>query len=201
MTAFLNSLLGLIDSFGYGGIIALMAIESSFIPFPSEIVIPPAAFLASQGEMNIYLVVLSGVFGSLIGASINYFLAMLLGRPIVYALTEKKYAKFFLISSKKVEKAEHYFLNYGEVSTFVGRLIPAVRQLISLPAGFTRMHFGKFLLWTALGSTFWVTILAILGFYFGENEALIKQYSLEFSLGFAAIVLLIGLLYFWRRKR
>ncbi len=130
--------LNLILEIGYLGITLLITIESSFIPFPSEIVIPPAAYLAQQGEMNIFLVILAGIIGSLLGALINYFLAYTLGRKVVYSLVNLKIFRFLLINKEKVVKAEEYFLKYGNFSTFMGRFIPAVRQLISIPAGFLR---------------------------------------------------------------
>lgn len=178
-----------------------MVVESSFVPFPSELVIPPAAYLAYQGEMNVFLVVFFGILGSLVGAVINYFLAMWLGRPIIYALTEKKWARVFLINSKKVEKAEGYFTQYGGVSTFLGRLLPAVRQLISLPAGFARYHFGKFMFFTTLGAGFWVIVLAVLGYYFGANQDLILEYSSEIGLYLVGFVVLIVILFYFRQRR
>ena len=164
LETFFQILLDFSADLGYLGILFLMTVESSFIPFPSELVIPPAAYLAYQGEMNIYLVVLFGILGSLIGALINYYLALCLGRPIIYSLTEKKWAKVFLISSKKIEKAERYFLKHGEASTFIGRLIPVIRQLISLPAGFTKMKLRPFIIYTTLGAGIWVIVLAVIGY-------------------------------------
>ncbi len=164
LETFFQILLDFSADLGYLGILFLMTVESSFIPFPSELAIPPAAYLAYQGEMNIYLVVLFGILGSLIGALINYYLAFFLGRPIIYSLTEKKWAKVFLISSKKIEKAERYFLKYGEASTFIGRLIPVIRQLISLPAGFTKMKLRPFIIYTTLGAGIWVIVLAVIGY-------------------------------------
>jgi len=178
---------------GYWGIVLLMAIESSFIPFPSEVVIPPAAYLASMGKMNIYLVILSGVAGSLIGAFFNYYLAMTLGRKLVFALADHRLAKYFLIDQVKIEKAEKYFVDHGSVSTFVGRLVPAIRQLISIPAGFVKMDLKKFFLFTTLGSGSWTIILAILGYQFGANQAMLSQYYKEISWFFVVVfVLLIG---------
>lgn len=178
---------------GYWGIILLMAIESSFIPFPSEVVIPPAAYLASRGEMNVYLVIMSGVAGSLIGAFFNYYLAMTLGRKLVFALAGHRFAKYFLVDQAKIEKAEKYFVDHGSVSTFVGRLVPAIRQLISIPAGFAKMDLKKFFLFTTLGSGAWTIILAILGYQFGANQDLLSQYYKEISWFFVAVfVLLIG---------
>ncbi|MBD3361051.1 DedA family protein, partial [Candidatus Peregrinibacteria bacterium] len=175
-------LLDLNHSFGYFGVFFLMTIESSFVPFPSELVVPPAAYLASKGEMNVILVILFGILGSLVGASINYFLARLLGRPIIYSLAERKWAKFLLINKRKIEKSENYFLRYGGLSTFLGRLVPAVRQLISLPAGFVKMNYWRFLFYTFLGAGFWVIVLALLGYYFGENEKILRDYALEISI-------------------
>lgn len=183
--------LQIFSDMGYGGILFLMTIESSFIPFPSEIVIPPAAYLASQGEMNLFLVIFFGILGSLIGATINYLLAMWLGRTVIYSLTEKKIAKLILIDSKKVKKAEEYFLKYGSLSTFFGRLITVIRQLISIPAGFSKMHFGKFIFYTTLGSGIWVTILALLGYYFGENKDVLSGYYHEMSYGAVILIVLI----------
>jgi len=151
----------IISKIGYYGIFILITIESSFIPFPSEIVIPPAAYLAQQGEMNIFLVILAGIIGSLLGALINYFLAYTLGRKVVYSLVNLKIFRFLLINKNKVIKAEKYFIKYGNFSTFMGRFIPAVRQLISIPAGFSKMNLKNFILYTSLGSGIWVIVLAI----------------------------------------
>ena len=131
------------NNMNYGSITALMTIESSFIPFPSEVVIPPAAYIASKPDshLNIFLVVLFGTIGALIGAYINYFLALWLGRPVMYKLADSKLGKLLLLSSEKIKKSEQYFNDHGKVSTFVGRLVPGIRQLISLPAGLARMNF------------------------------------------------------------
>ncbi|MFH1388292.1 MAG: DedA family protein [Patescibacteria group bacterium] len=188
--------LDLISEIGYLGITLLMTIESSFIPFPSEIVIPPAAYLAQQGEMNIFLVILSGIIGSLLGALINYFLAYTLGRKIIYSLADSKILKFLLINKEKVVKAEKYFLKYGNFSTFIGRFIPAVRQLISIPAGFSKMNLKNFTLYTFLGSSIWVIVLAILGYAFGSNKELIAEYYEYISISFVvlSVILIIGLI-------
>ncbi|MDA1060620.1 MAG: DedA family protein [bacterium] len=181
-----------------------MTIESSFVPFPSELIIPPAAYLASQGKMDVYLVILFGTLGSLLGALINYYLAMSLGRPVVYSLVKRKWAKYLLLNEKKVEKSEKYFLKYGGLSTFLGRLIPAVRQVISLPAGFTRMKLKPFLFYTTLGAGIWVCVLAALGYFFGANEELIRQYShqIGFYVLFAILLSLVIVFLFrkWRRS-
>jgi len=196
----IETILQLFCDMGYGGILFLMTIESSFIPFPSEIVIPPAAYLASQGQMNIYLIILSGTLGSIIGASINYFLALWLGRAVIYSLAEKKIAKFLLIDVKKIEKAEQYFLKYGNASTFFGRLITVIRQLISIPAGLSRMNFGSFIFYTTLGSGIWVTILSLLGYYFGENKELFMENYHLISYGLVVFACMIILLIFLKKR-
>ncbi len=181
----------IISDAGYLGISLLMTIESSFIPFPSEIVILPAAYLAQQGEMNIFLVIFFGIIGSLLGASINYFLAYTLGRKVIYSLANRNFFKFLFINKEKVVKAENYFLKYGNISTFIGRFVPAVRQLISIPAGFSKMNFKSFILYTFLGSGIWVTILAILGYSFGSNQDIISKYSNQISLFFVVFALIL----------
>jgi len=192
-----NLILQIASDWGYWGIFALMAVESSFVPFPSEIVIPPAAYLAFQGEFNIFLVIIAGIIGSLVGASINYWLARSLGRVIIYPLIDKKWAKIFLLSREKMEKAEQYFLNYGNSSTFIGRLVPAIRQLISLPAGFTRMDYKKFIWYTFLGSGLWVSVLAVLGYWVGANQELLKEYYhlVSFAGILLAVVFVLSIVY------
>lgn len=150
----------------YWTIILFMAVESSFIPFPSEVVVPPAAWLAANGEngLNIAGVVIAATIGADIGAAINYLLAMLLGRPIVYAFARSRIGHICLINEEKVKHAEKFFENHGVASTFFGRLVPAVRQLISIPAGLAKMHFGKFILFTTLGAGAWNIVLATIGF-------------------------------------
>lgn len=180
----------LLDRFmkmGYTGIIVLMGVQSSFIPFPSEVVIPPAAYLASQGQMNVYLVILCGIIGSILGSLTNYFLAKYLGRSVVYRLADTKLLRLMMINSSKIEKSEAYFNKYGNISIFICTLIPGVRQLISIPAGIAKMNLGNFIFFTALGAGIWTSILAVLGFYFGENQELILAYSKEISI----IILLI----------
>jgi len=176
---FFNFLLSLTQGMGYFGVTFLMAIESSFIPMPSEIIVPPAAYLASQGTMDIYLVVLAGVIGSLLGAIFNYFLAYYLGRPLIYKLSAHRLAKFLLITPDKVSRAEKYFLENSTSATFIGRLIPVIRQLISLPAGFSKMPFGRFIFYTGLGSFIWVAVLAALGYFIGANQELLHLYYQE----------------------
>lgn len=201
MENIVNTLLAVIGGFGYLGVFVLMTIESSFIPLPSEIIVPPAAYLAATGQMNIFLVILFGVLGSMAGATVNYWLARYLGRLLVYELVEKKWARFFLLTKKNVEHAEKYFLNYGEVSTFLGRLVPGIRHLISLPAGFVKMNYWSFLFYTFLGSTIWVSILAVLGYYFGANQNVLKQYYGEITLAVILFVLIALLIIYILKKK
>lgn len=201
MLEFINIFLSFSQSIGYAGIVALMAIESSFIPFPSEIIIPPAAYLASQGEMNIFLVILFGIVGSLIGAIINYWLALSLGRIIIYKIADHKICRLLLLSSKKIEKSEKFFLRYGNISTLIGRLIPVIRQLISLPAGFAKMNFKSFCFYTGLGSGIWVIILAILGYTFGSNQEFLVKYYREITWFFIALVLVIAVIVVIKKRR
>lgn len=186
-----------LDHLNYWTITLLMAIESSFIPFPSEVVVPPAAYKAAVGdELNVYLVVLFATIGANIGALINYFLAYWLGRPIVYKFANSRFGHMCLIDEAKVQHAEMYFDKYGALSTFIGRLIPAVRQLISIPAGLARMKLSTFLLYTTLGAGIWNAILATIGYYLStvpgietEEQLLAKvtEYSHELGYVFIAV--------------
>lgn len=188
------------ENINYATITALMAVESSFIPFPSEIVIPPAAYVSEDPNsslhitdsypLNVLLIVLFGTLGAMIGAVINYLLAMWLGRPIVYAFADSKLGHLCLLSADKVKKAEDYFNEHGKVSTFVGRLIPGIRQLISIPAGLCKMNFWWFLLYTFLGAGIWNIVLALLGFLTRGQKELIDAYSHELSM---AIMGLLGI--------
>ena len=189
------------DNMNYTTITALMAIESSFIPFPSEVVVPPAAYVAGiEGSslhttdsypLNVLLVVLFGTLGAIIGAIINYVLAMWLGRPIIYAFADSKLGHLCLLSAEKVKKAEDYFNEHGKVSTFVGRLIPGIRQLISIPAGLCKMHFGWFLFYTFLGASVWNAVLALLGYVAHGQMDLIHTYSHELSIAIMALLALV----------
>lgn len=169
------------DNLSYGLIILLMAIESSFIPFPSEIVVPPAAYFAcavtGHSDLNVVMIVLAATFGAFVGAVVNYMLALLIGRPVVYSFANSRLGHMCLIDAGKVEKAEKYFDDHGAVSTFLGRLIPAVRQLISVPAGLARMHFGKFSLFTVLGAGIWNCVLAGLGWWLSTFVAEADLYT------------------------
>ena len=156
-----------LSNLNYWWVFVFMAVESSFIPFPSEVVVPPAAFLAMTPDstLNILLVVLVATAGADLGALINYWLARWLGRPLVYRFADSRFGHICLIDRAKVEHAEAYFRDHGAASTFFGRLIPAVRQLISIPAGLSRMPMGKFLLYTTLGAGIWNSVLALLGWF------------------------------------
>ncbi|MBP1614236.1 MAG: rane protein [Bacteroidetes bacterium] len=190
-----------LDHLNYWTITLLMAIESSFIPFPSEVVVPPAAYKAAIGkELNIYLVILFATIGANIGAIINYYLARWLGRPIIYKFANSRFGHMCLIDQTKIEHAEIYFDKHGALSTFIGRLIPAVRQLISIPAGLARMKLSTFLIYTTLGAAIWNSILGAIGYYLAsvpgiktEQELLEKvtEYSHELGYIFIGIGLFI----------
>lgn len=171
------------DNMNYGTVTLLMAVESSFIPFPSEVVVPPAAYKATKPDsgMNVVLVVVFATLGALIGALVNYYLALWLGRPIVYKFAESKLGRLCLLDASKIETAEKYFDKHGKSSTLIGRLVPAVRQLISIPAGLAKMNIVTFLTFTALGAGIWNTILAILGYIAAGQSDLIDKYSHELS--------------------
>lgn len=159
-----------VDNANYLFVFLFMVIESSFIPFPSEVVVPPAAYLActntgAGSDMNIFMVVVFATLGALVGAFINYYLALWIGRPVVYAFADSRFGHMLMINRQKVEKAEAYFDKHGAISTFIGRLIPAIRQLISIPAGISKMNLGQFALFTSLGALVWNSILAALGYW------------------------------------
>ncbi len=165
----------------YGTIALLMAIESSFVPLPSELVLPPAAFAASKGNLHLGLIILFSTLGCVIGALFNYLISYYLGRKIIYALADSKWAKLFFINREKIEHAEHYFLNNGNTSTFIGRLIPGIRHLISIPAGLSKMNLRKFIIYTALGSALWNTLLVTISYFLVNNW---EKYFHEIKWGF-----------------
>ena len=193
-----------LEHLNYWVITLLMAIESSFIPFPSEVVVPPAAYLAAQenSELNVFFVVLFATLGAIIGALFNYGLAYYLGRPIVYSFANSRFGHMCLIDQQKVEVAEQYFDRHGAMGTFIGRLVPAVRQLISIPAGLSKMNLGKFILFTSLGAGLWNVILAAIGYYlasvvpYEQLNATVEEYSSHLKVvmlfvGVAAVAYLI----------
>lgn len=196
MMTFVNFLLDISATLGHWGVFLLMTLESSFIPFSSELVVPPAAYLAREGELNIYLVVIAGVLGSLFGALINYYLAYYLGRPIVYKLVNGKFGKVFLLSEAKLKRAEEFFAKNAATSTFIGRLIPGVRQLISIPAGFVGMNIWSFIFYTLLGATPWIIFLAYQGYLVSMYKEFFVQYVYEISIG---AVLFFGSIYLFIR--
>lgn len=186
------------DHLNYGTITLLMTIESSFIPFPSEVIVPPAAYQACNSDnealyvtsskfVNVLLVILFATLGALIGALINYVLALWLGRPIIYWFADSKVGHLLLLDKEKVIKAEDYFREHGNISTLVGRFIPAIRQLISIPAGLARMHIGMFILFTSLGAAVWNTVLAILGYVAHGQKDLIDKYNHELTIALLAV--------------
>ena len=182
-----------IANLNYFTVAFLMIIESSFIPFPSEVVIPFAAYKAAQGNLNIFGVVLAGTVGALIGALVNYYLAKYLGRPLVYKFADSKLGRILLLSQEKVEHSENYFIRYGKSSTFIGRLVPAVRQLISIPAGLAKMNMKDFIIYTVAGAGIWNIILAVIGFYLYEIKDKIFPYVDEilYALGAGFVIYLI----------
>ncbi len=191
----------------YFWVTVLMAIESSFIPFPSEVVVPPAAYKAATGEMDLFLVILFATIGSDIGALVNYYLAKYLGRPIVYKFAASRLGRLCLLSPEKVEKAEGYFVKNGVTSTLVGRLVPGIRQLISIPAGLSGMPVGRFLLYTTIGAGAWNVVLALLGWFIGKTvppelfAETIKSYSSAIGLGIVAVLVVGGLAYYLLHRR
>ena len=161
----MNFLSTLLDNLNYGTILFLMLLESTVIPVPSEFVVAPAAYHAAAGNLDVFLVVLFATIGADLGASINYFVAFYLGRPIIYKFANSKWGKMCLLNQEKVEHSEKYFSDHGVIATLTGRLLPGIRHLISIPAGLSKMHYGKFLLYTTIGAGCWHSILAGLGWY------------------------------------
>ncbi len=191
-----QTLVDLIFDWGYFGIFIMMAIESSFIPFPSEIVLVPAGYLASKGEMNIFYIMGSALAGSLLGAFVNYYLARTLGRRFLL-----KFGKYFFISPQTLEKMERYFKSHGHISTFTGRLVPGIRQLISIPAGLARMNVIEFSVFTTLGAGIWALILVFVGYFIGANEVLIKEYLKEITLIVIILLTVLVWIYYMYQKR
>ena len=185
-----------IGDMGYWGIFLLMFLESTFFPFPSEVIMIPAGYLAYNGEMNLYFVVLVGILGSVAGALFNYYLAMHFGRKFLL-----KYGKYFFIKEETLDKLESFFTKHGELSTFNGRLIPGIRQLISLPAGLAKMNLVKFTFYSAFGAGIWVVVLVALGYLLGSNETLISEYLHTATIIALISVLFITLFYIIRNKR
>ena len=195
---FINWILAISGGLGYKGVLILMTIESSFVPLPSELVIPPAAWLASLGQMNVFLIIIIGTLGSMLGATINYYLSRWLGRLVIYKLIETRFAKIIRLKKSDLERTEEMFLKNAKQATFIGRLIPVVRHLISIPAGFTKMPYGSFILFTAFGSFIWVSILTILGYTLGANQELLTRYYKEIE--WVLVAAGVSWLYFFLRS-
>lgn len=190
------------SNLNYVSVTLLMTIESSFIPLPSEIVVPPAAYQACNPDntalyvtdspvVNILFVLLAACVGAILGALINYFLALCLGRPFIYWFADSKIGHLLMLSGKKIKKAEDYFVEHGNISTFVGRLIPVIRQLISIPAGLAKMNLGHFILYTTLGASLWNIILAFIGYLAHGQQDIINKYNDELSHAIIAIFVVV----------
>ena len=192
----MNWISTLLGNLNYGTIFILMLLESTIIPVPSELVVAPAAYHAASGSLNVVLVVLFATIGADVGASINYFVALYVGRPVIYSFANSRWGKMCLLNQEKVEKSEHYFDEHGIVATLTGRLIPGIRHLISLPAGLARMNYWKFLLYTTIGAGAWHTILAAMGWYLhavvpeDQLESTIERYNHYIVIAIVALVVL-----------
>ena len=195
-----QALLEVIKQFGYLGIFIGMTIESSFFPFPSEIILIPAGALVAKGEFSFFIVFLMGLFGSIAGALINYFLALHFGRRAINKLI-KKFGKFIFLTQSKIEKSDIYFKKHGEITTFVGRLVPGIRQLISIPAGFSKMNLPKFIFFTSLGAGLWAFILILVGFFLGTNSELISKNMNLITLSLLLLSSIIILIYIIYKKK
>ena len=198
MHAIIAAIVSIVDSMGYGGIVAAMFLESSFFPFPSELVLPPAGYLASQGKMELWIVVLLGIIGSILGALFNYWISLRLGRPLIL-----RYGKYVGLTERAYDRAEGAFRRHGEISTFVGRLIPGLRQYISLPAGLARMPLGRFILFTGLGAGIWASVLALVGYVIGNNQEAIGHslHRITIYTGVGIVILVIGYAIWYRRRK
>ncbi len=188
LDSFIQWLLDLFRGMGYPGIVVLMAVESSILPLPSELVMPPAGYLAAKGEMNFVVAVACGVLGSMLGALANYGLAHWLGRAFFLRL-----GKYVLITERALDRSERYFAAHGEISTFLGRMLPVVRHLISIPAGVARMHLGRFVVFTGLGALVWCTILTWIGWFIGSREDVILEVLNEEASRYAGRAVLVAL--------
>lgn len=198
MSEIITFIVNLVENWGYLGIFCMMFLESSFFPFPSEVAMIPAGYLAFQGKMNILLAFFAGTFGSLMGAIFNYYLCYFFGRNLI-----DKYGKYIGVDDKKMQKFENFFKRHGEISTFNCRLIPGIRQYISLPAGLSKMNIFRFCLFTTLGAGIWVAILLGLGYFLGQNETLLKEKLHIITLILLVFVIISFLIYFYfiRKKK
>ncbi|MBR1932630.1 MAG: DedA family protein [Prevotella sp.] len=202
----MNWIASLLGNLNYGTILLLMLLESTVIPVPSELVVAPAAYHAAGGHLNVLLVVIFATIGADIGASINYFVALYVGRPVIYRFARSKWGRMCLLSEEKVQKSERYFDDHGIVATLTGRLIPGIRHLISLPAGLARMNYWKFLLYTTIGAGCWHAILAAMGWYLhaivpeDQLEQTIERYNHYIVLAIVAIVVVAAAWFVYRKK-
>ncbi|MCI6989702.1 MAG: DedA family protein [Campylobacter sp.] len=194
--SFVAFIVGLVESWGYLGIFFMMFLESTFVPFPSEVAMIPAGYLAYQGKMSVYMAWFAGTFGSLVGAMFNYYLCYFFGRSLI-----EKYGRYVGITPEKMHKFEAFFNKHGEISTFNCRLILGIRQYISLPAGLAKMNFAKFSLFTTLGAGIWVAILIALGYFLGGNEELIKEQLHIITILLFVVIAIISVVYIIILKR
>jgi len=197
MHALVTTIVSIVNGMGYAGIAAAMFLESSFFPFPSELVLPPAGYLASQGKMELWIVVLLGTVGSVLGALFNYWISLRLGRPLIL-----RFGKYVGLTERAYDRAEGVFRRHGEISTFVGRLIPGLRQYISLPAGLARMPIPRFVLFTGLGAGIWASVLALVGYIIGNNQEAIGHslHRITIYTGVGIVLLIIGYVFWYRRR-
>jgi membrane protein DedA with SNARE-associated domain len=201
----MNLFTSLLSNLNYGTICFLMLLESTVVPVPSEFVVTPAAYHAASGQLDVWLIILFATIGADIGASINYVVALYVGRPVIYRFANSRWGKMCLLNEEKVKKSEKYFDDHGIVATLTGRLIPGIRHLISIPAGLARMHYGKFLLYTTIGAGAWHGILAALGWYLHTivpEEQLndkISEYAEYIKIVILALVV-IAIVYFLVKK-
>ena len=203
-------LVAMVGQWGYGGIVFLMFLESSFFPVPGEVAMVPAGYLASPAyrlsesyvpgqEMNLFLAILMGIIGSILGSLVNYYVAMWLGRRLLL-----RFGRYILLSESRFQKIESFFLRHGEIATFTGRLIPAVRQHIAMPAGLVRMHMGRFLLFTSAGAGVWITGMSLVGYWAGQSEEMVGHYSAIASvvtLSFCLLLVTVYVLIYMMRRR
>ncbi|HXI32718.1 MAG TPA: DedA family protein [Gemmatimonadales bacterium] len=201
LESFVHWLLERFRDMGYPGIVILMAMESSVLPVPSELVMPPAGYLAAKGEMNLVIAIACGVLGSVLGALANYGVALWLGRAVI-----RRAGRYLLISDKALDRAERFFDRHGEISTLLGRMLPVVRHLISIPAGIARMSLPRFVLFTGLGAFLWCTILATIGYVLGQHEDVLSNVEVQHYVSRALVYLIPALIvtvivYAWRQRR
>jgi membrane protein DedA with SNARE-associated domain len=201
LESFIDWLLKTLRDLGYPGIIALMALESSILPVPRELIMPPAGYWAAKGQMSFVVALLCGVIGSIIGALANYYGAQLIGRPLI-----QRYGKYVLLSEKNLLRSERFFAEHGEISTLIGRLFPVIRHLISIPAGLHRMPLPKFILYTAVGAAIWCAILTYIGYFLGQHEGVLRneevyRYARWALLALIPLSLILILIYIVRRRR